>query len=126
MARILIVDDYPAILDVLEIMLTTAGHDVVRADDGAAGLAQASCAKPDLVILDIDMPEMDGVEACLELKRNPTTMHIPVLLMTGRLSSELLQRARQAGALRVLSKPFFRVPLLGEISCALPEITPSR
>ncbi len=126
MALILVVDDYPAILDVLEIMLTAAGHDVARADDGAAGLARASQLKPDLVMLDIDMPAMDGIDVCEALKNNPATMHISVLLMTGRLSAEVLTRARQAGALRVLSKPFSRVPLLAEVARAIPESIASR
>src|SRR5687768_14405600 len=70
MARILVIDDYAGILDVLELMLTAAGHQVMTAGTGIAGLELAGQSPPDLVLLDVDMPGMDGVSVCLELKRN--------------------------------------------------------
>lgn len=124
MARILVVDDYPAILGMLQLMLATAGHEVVTAAGGAAGLGLAGRVKPDLVLLDVDMPERDGMAVCGDLKRDPATAHIPVLLMTGRLCVEVLERARQEGALGVVPKPFFRARLLEEIARAIPEVQP--
>lgn len=119
MARILVVDDYPAILTLLQLMLAAAGHEVLTANDGLTGLDLASRAKPDLVLIDVDMPERCGMSVCGELKRDPATMHIPVLMMTGRLCVETIELAREAGASAVLPKPFSRAGLLEEIAWAL-------
>lgn len=116
MARILVVDDYPAMLALLETTLVSAGHEVVTAGGGADGLVFAARHRPDLVLLDVDMPHMSGLVVCGDLKRDPATEHIPVLLMTGRFGFEVLERARQAGALGVLPKPFVRERLLEEIA----------
>lgn len=124
MARVLVVDDYPAILTMLRLTLVLAGHEVVTAADGAAGLGLVGRARPDVVLLDIDMPAMDGLTVCGELKRNQTTAGIPVLLMTGRLCVEVLDRARGAGAFAVLPKPFPRARLLEEIERAIAVATP--
>ena len=121
MARILVVDDYPAILGMLELMLAAAGYEVVTAIDGAAGLELAGRLRPDLVLLDVDMPDMDGMAVCTHLKGDPATRHIPVLLMTGRLCTGILEQARQVGAFGVLSKPFFHIRLLEEVARAMPE-----
>lgn len=115
MARILVIDDYPAILGLLQLTLTTAGHEVVTASDGVSGLALAERVHPDLVLVDVDMPEMDGVAVCGGLKRDPGTRDIPVLLMTGRLSAQVMDRGRRVGAEGVLPKPFVRARLLEEI-----------
>ncbi len=119
MARILVVDDYPAILTMLQLMLAAAGHEVLTANDGLTGLNLAGGVKPDLVLLDVDMPERCGISVCGELKRDPATMHIPVLLMTGRPCVETIEHAREVGALAVLPKPFSRAGLLEEIARAL-------
>ncbi|MDF3059010.1 MAG: pilH [Rariglobus sp.] len=124
MARILVIDDYPAILSMLELILATAGHEVVTAENAGAGLSLAGRLKPDLVLLDVDMPEMNGLAACDGLKGDPATRHIPVLLMTGRLCMEVVERARRAGAYGVLPKPFFRARLLEEVTRALAGIRP--
>ncbi len=113
MARILVVDDYEPILDMLRLVLAAAGHEVFTAGDGISGLSQAQSLRPDLVLLDIDMPETDGVFVCREIKQAPSTAEIPVLLMTGRPGSHA--RARGAGALGILSKPFACSELLTEI-----------
>jgi CheY-like chemotaxis protein len=121
MARILVVDDYPAILGMLQLSLVAEGYEVLIAEGGAAGLRLAGRLKPDLVLLDVDMPEMDGITVCGGLKRDPATSHIPVLLMTGRPSAGMPAKARDAGAAGVLFKPFVRTRLLEEIAQALSE-----
>jgi CheY-like chemotaxis protein len=126
MTRILVVDDYPGILAMLDLTLSMAGYEVVTADNGAAGLLLAAELKPDLILLDIDMPGRDGTAVCADLKCEPVTTHIPVLMMTGRLSLHVLEQARQAGAQGLLSKPFFRECLLGEINRMLTEFSPIR
>lgn len=119
MARILVIDDYAGILDVLELMLTAVGHEVMTAETGMAGLELAGRSRPDLVLLDVDMPTMDGVSVCVELKRNTRTADIPVLMMTGRFGPQVSERARQAGALGIMPKPFVRECLLEEIRRAV-------
>lgn len=121
MARILVIDDYAAILVMLEMMLAEAGHEVRTACSGVAGLEVAERWRPDLVLLDVDMPEMDGVSVCHELKRVDATRNIPVLLMSGRFGPDLSERARKAGARGVMPKPFACEGLLAEIRSAAPE-----
>lgn len=119
MALILVVDDYAPILSMLHLMLSSAGYEVFTASDGAAVPELAAHLKPDLVLMDVDMPRRDGVAICGDLKRTPATTDIPVLMMTGRLSMGVLREARAAGALGVLSKPFIRVRLLEEVASAI-------
>ena len=119
MARILVIDDYAGILDVLELMLTAAGHQVMTAGTGIEGLELAAQSPPDLVLLDVDMPGMDGVSVCLELKRNMRTAGIPVLFMTGRFGPQSAERARMAGAFGIMPKPFVREQLMEEIGRAV-------
>lgn len=119
MAHILVVDDYPAILAMLRLTLLGAGHEVETAEDGLAGLVAARRSGPDVVLLDVDMPGMDGVAACAELKRDARTRGIPVILMSGRLCMAVIEKARQAGAAGVLRKPFDRALLLEEVEKAI-------
>ena len=119
MARILVVDDYPAILAMLRLTLLEAGYEVETAENGAACLEVARRERPDVVLLDVDMPVMDGIAACEDLKRDPVTRDIPVILMSGRLCMEVIERARHARAAGVLRKPFVRALLLEEVSKAI-------
>lgn len=118
MARILVIDDYPAILTLLQLTLARAGHEVATAGDGESGLKLAGTMKPDLVLLDVDMPDGDGLAVCRTLKRDPAMAHIPVLMMTGRFRAKVLERSRVAGAFGVLPKPFRGDLLLEEIERA--------
>lgn len=119
MARILIIDDYPAILDVFKLMLTAAGHEVRTSIDGRAGLRLAECAPPDLVLLDVDMPGPNGLAVCAALKRIPGMANVPVLMMTGRPYTELGRAVIAVGASGMLFKPLTRNSLLKAIGSAL-------
>jgi len=81
-ARILVVDDLPSNLRLLEARLSAEYFDVVTATSGAEALASCERAERDLVLLDVVMPEMDGLEVCRRLKANPATQHIPVVMVT--------------------------------------------
>ena len=81
-ARILVVDDIEANVRLLEAKLTAEYYDVISASDGPTALAMAAADQPDIVLLDVMMPGMDGFEVCRRLKEDPLTRHIPVVLVT--------------------------------------------
>lgn len=124
MARILVIDDYEPILAMLRVTLESAGHEVATAADGATGLVMLPRLKPDLLLVDVDMPGRDGVSVCAEVKRTAATAGMVVLLMTGRPCAELMQRSRAAGAAGVLAKPFVRAVLLDEVERVTREVRP--
>jgi CheY-like chemotaxis protein len=104
-SRLLIVDDERDLVDPVARRLR-ASYDVTLAYDGEEGLAAARRERPDLVLLDLAMPVMDGWELCRRLRREPETRGARVVIMTAWLTDDLDRRAREAGAEAVLLKPF--------------------
>jgi two-component system cell cycle response regulator len=104
-ARVLVVDDLPANLKLLEARLTAEYFDVVTAADGATALARAVEVSPDIILLDVMMPGMDGFECCRLLRADPRTRHIPVVMLTALSGTEDRLRGLDAGADDFLSKP---------------------
>ena len=102
-ARILVVDDVPANVRLLEAKLTIEYYDVLSCHDGATALVLAAAHKPDIILLDVMMPGMDGFETCRRLKADPLTNHIPVVLVTALDGRE--DRIRQGGCEAYISKP---------------------
>ena len=109
--RILIVDDDPRLLHVVSMYLTIEGYEVGTAADGEEGLAAIEVSRPDLVILDVMMPGMDGLEACRRIKRDPATRAIPVLMFTALSREDDIEAGRIAGADRFINKPFSLIGL---------------
>ena len=109
--RILVVDDDPRLLHIVAMYLGIEGYDVATASNGEEGLAQVEAHKPELVILDIMMPGMDGVEACRQIKADPGTANIPVLMFSALSGDDDVERARLAGANKLITKPFNLVGL---------------
>jgi len=109
--RILIVDDDPRLLHIVAMYLNIEGYDVVTAEDGEAGLKEIEAQKPDLVILDIMMPGMDGIEACRRIRSTPETRSLPVVMFSALSSDDDIERARLAGANHLITKPFNLVGL---------------
>ena len=130
MANFLIVDDDPAIQATVRIVLERAGHAVVVADDGSTGLAIFEAGSFDLLILDIFMPGMDGLETMkLIHQRQPL---IPILVISGRpiatdssTAPDFLKMATKLGAISSLQKPFGPAELLAAVSGCLAAATPS-
>jgi DNA-binding response OmpR family regulator len=89
-SRILIIDDQPSEVKMVRMALEAAGYDVSHAYNGREGLEKAAGEMPDLIILDVMMPEKDGFVACADLKRNPATSAIPVIVLTSVESSSLI------------------------------------
>ena len=93
--RVLIVEDNPTYRRLLEIRLNAHGYDTIAAEDGINGLYAAKREKPDLIIVDLMIPEMDGHEVCRELKKDPEVSHIPVVILTCRNNTEDVELARR-------------------------------
>ena len=103
---ILIIDDTPANIGVLHDSLVELGHKVLVARNGAAGIETAKHAFPDLILLDVMMPEMDGFETCEQLKEDNDTAEIPVIFMTALSETEDKVRGFEVGAVDYITKPF--------------------
>ena len=112
---ILVVDDYPDAREMYAALLQLSGYRVAVASDGAEALAQAFALGPDLILMDLSLPGMDGWEAIRRLKADERTRHAPVVALTGHAHGESLDRARAAGCETVLVKPCLPDDLVREI-----------
>ncbi len=114
--KVLVVDDEVYILHILDFSLGAEGFDVITAADGEQALARARSERPDLIVMDIMMPRLDGYETCRRLKGDPSTKEIPVLLLTARGREEDRKRGMEAGADDYMTKPFSPNKLIGRVS----------
>lgn len=114
--RILLVDDQPANLRVVTTLLERQGYQVTTADDGAAALESSRRFKPDLILLDMMMPGMDGFEFMREIKLDPHLMRIPTVFLTAAQDREMLLRAFDAGVVDYVTKPFIPEELLARVN----------
>jgi len=117
--RILLVDDEPKILKMLTNMLSSAGYSLEAAKNGFAAGLKIMTFKPELVILDLIMPGMDGFEVCRQIKTNADTAHIKILAVTGHDCEENRDRIFSEGADAYLAKPFFKKELMQAIETLL-------
>lgn len=118
--RILIIDDEDDIREVAALSLeTVAGWDVTTASSGVLGLQRAVEYQPDAILLDVMMPGMDGPTTFRELRKNPATAHIPVLLLTAKVQSTDQRRFADLGVDAVLFKPFDPLTLSTQIAGVL-------
>ena len=118
--KILIIDDEDDIREVAALSLeTVAGWEVIKASSGAQGVARAAEHRPDAILLDVMMPGMDGPATFRELRRNPDTAGIPVLLLTAKVQGNDQRRFADLGVEAVLFKPFDPLMLPSQISDAL-------
>lgn len=116
---ILIVDDEPDNFEVVEILLFKDGYHLHYVSSGREAIAQIETIDPDLILLDVMMPEMDGIETCEHLKAHPTGQHIPVLMLTALSQKEDLARCLAAGADDFLSKPVNGLELRARVKSML-------
>ena len=118
--KILIIDDEDDIREVAALSLeSVAGWEVVAASSGAQGILRAAEIKPDAILLDVMMPGMDGPTTFRELRRNPATSSIPVLLLTAKVQATDQRRFADLGVNAVLFKPFDPLTLSKQISDVL-------
>ncbi len=118
--KVLIIDDEDDIREVAAMSLeSVAGWEVLTANSGLQGLARAAEHKPDAILLDVMMPGMDGPTTFRELRKNPTTARIPVLLLTAKVQSKDQRRFADLGVEAVLFKPFDPLTLSRQIASVL-------
>ena len=119
MKRILVIDDLPENVFLLQDRLETEGFEILTAYDGKSGINKAVNELPDLILLDVMMPEKNGIEVCKTLVNNPSTASIPVILVTAKSGAEDTKEGLEAGAFDYIKKPFNKVELLARINSAL-------
>ena len=117
--KILVVDDEPAIVELIEYNLEKAGYDVVIATDGSHACEKAQAEKPDLIVLDIMLPGMDGLEVCRHLTADPQTALIPILFLTARREEIDRVIGLEMGGDDYVTKPFSPRELVARIKAIL-------
>jgi two-component system chemotaxis response regulator CheY len=115
MSKILVVDDSNSIRDMVSFTLKSSGYQTVEAHDGQDGLLKAQAGAFDLVITDVNMPNMDGITLCQELRKLASFQYTPILMLTTESSTDMKQRGKAAGATGWLVKPFNPEKLLATI-----------
>lgn len=115
MSKILIVDDEPAIIAALSLRLEANGYEAISAVDGVTGLNKARAEKPDLIILDIMLPKMDGFKVCRMLKFDEKYNFIPIIMLTAKVQQADADQGKEAGADAYMIKPFRSEELLAKI-----------
>lgn len=105
-SKILIVDDDDLNREVMEAFLSFGGHAVIAVGNGKSAIKQAQSHLPDLIILDLRLPDMNGLEVCRYLKTNEITKSIPILMITGMPQREIFQEVQDAGVDVFLARPF--------------------
>ncbi len=119
MKRILVIDDLPENVFLLQDRLENEGYEILTAYDGKTGINKAISELPDLILLDVMMPEMNGIEVCKILVSNPSTVNIPIILVTAKAGAEDTKEGLEAGAFDYVKKPFNKVELLARVTSAL-------
>ncbi len=123
--KILVVDDEPDALDLIQFNLKGAGYDVVTADDGAEAIKKARSTQPALVVLDVMLPEVDGLEVCKTLRREPATAAIPIIMLTAKAAEIDRVLGLELGADDYLTKPFSPRELVLRVKALLRRRTPT-
>ncbi len=119
--KILLVDDSSTILMMEKLILKKGPYELTMAADGAEAVALAQNERPDLILMDVVMPKVDGFEACRRLRADPATKEIPVIMVTTRGEAENMELGFGAGANDYLTKPINGLELLAKIKGLLGE-----
>lgn len=119
MKKILVIDDLPENVFMLQDRLEHEGFEVLTAYDGYTGIDKARNELPDLILLDVMMPDITGLEVCKILVNEPTTKDIPIILVTAKSGAEDTKEGLEAGAFDYIKKPFNRIELLARVKSAL-------
>lgn len=118
-ARILVVDDTPSAIKALRLRLTAVGHEVLEASSGQEALEKMVSGKPDLVLLDVVMPSMDGYAVCRRIKQRQGSDFVPVIMVTARTETEAIVKGLEEGADEYITKPFDPLELTARVNSML-------
>lgn len=121
MTRILAVDDEPHILKLVSFALSAKGFSIIEAADGLSAIEVAQTEQPDLILLDVMMPALDGYEACRRLKADPATSHIPVVMLSAKSQQAEQAIGLDCGAIDYICKPFTPKDLVAQVQRVLGE-----
>jgi DNA-binding response OmpR family regulator len=116
---VLVVEDDPTILQLLEVNFEMEGFIVLRAEDGEQGLAVARESRPDVIVSDVMMPKMSGLELVQALKASPDTKSIPVILLSAKAQGADVRTGLEAGADDYITKPFEPLDLIDRVNSVL-------
>ncbi len=117
--RILAVDDSATVLAIERAILSRGAYDVSTACDGQEGLEKAVAERPDLILMDVVMPRMDGYEACRRIREREDTRTIPIIMVTSRSELESIEAAYASGCTDVVTKPINDLELLAKVKRCL-------
>lgn len=109
--RVLVIEDSPSVRRLIEVCLRVLDVEVTSAADGIAGLEEADATDPDVIVLDIGLPGLDGWEVLSQLRSNPATAEMKVLVLTAHAQPEMADRAAEGGADAFMTKPFRPIDL---------------
>ncbi len=121
---IMLVDDEPNLRELLRQMLELGGFDVVEAEDGLEALEKLEKVAPDVMILDVMMPNLDGVSLCKRLRADATFAGLPIIMVSGKTQHRAVQEGLAAGANQYLCKPITVEELLQSVRALLPAPSP--
>ncbi len=113
--RILLIDDSRIVLRVVQLILSRGPYEILMAGDGQEGIERALAERPDLILMDCMMPRMDGIEAVRQLRANPATRLIPVIMVTTLGGVESMERGFEAGCSDYVTKPIEATLLLAKV-----------
>lgn len=116
---VLVIEDYADTRDLISSLLRQDGFHVIEAEDGVEGLLKAGASYPDLVIMDLALPEMDGVETARRIHQMPKLSRTPIFVISAWLTKEVEADARAAGCVEVFSKPFEIDELIGRVRASV-------
>ena len=116
---ILVIEDYTDTREMLSILLRRHGYKVIEAEDGVEGLLKAGYAYPDLILMDLSLPEMDGVEVARRIHSQPKLSQVPIFVLSAYLTDEVKADARAAGCIEAFTKPYDAEALLARIDATL-------
>jgi two-component system cell cycle response regulator len=119
MKKILVIDDLPENIFILQDRLVQEGYEVFTAYGGNDGMEKAYSILPDLILLDVMMPDMSGLDVCKTLVKDEKTRHIPIILVTAKAGAEDTKEGLEAGAFDYIKKPFNRIELIARVKSAL-------
>jgi len=118
--KILCVEDDPDIQTMIKLSLKfKGGYKVILAGDGFSGIEMAEKENPDVILLDVMMPELDGYETCKRLKANPLTKDIPIIFLTAKVQEKEIKKGLEMGAIGYLTKPFDPMTIKDELEAVV-------